>query len=293
MLPLLDVVGVARSWSATDTAWQQLYCFHVPLLCRSERLLVLRAHQQPSQIGRGLRILPPWIGGNIDMGSRNRINWITVLLYVALITAGFGAALGLLSLTGQISLGKDAPAWVQAIGSIVAILIAVAVPSAQHYLTERKQEREMADKARSLGLMLLPHIQEFAERNNAVWTDEDPDEHAQSLGEDACVIGPLAESALNIPPAITAVISRIHELGPAAEGLQRAIYNVTRARELMIVTGATVEHLQSGPLYKSRMATYSKSKFYGLLWDTLAALTTSQNRIEAFFFRPSALNPSD
>ena len=61
----------------------------------------------------------------------------------------------------------------------------------------------------------------------------------------------------------------------------------------MIVTGATVEHLQSGPLYKSRMATYSKSKFYGLLWDTLAALTTSQNRIEAFFFRPSALNPSD
>ncbi|WP_329861262.1 MULTISPECIES: hypothetical protein [Stenotrophomonas] len=79
-----------------------------------------------------------------------------MLLYVALITAGFGAALGLLSLTGQISLGKDAPAWVQAIGSIVAILIAVAVPSAQHYLTERKQEREMADKARSLGLMLLP-----------------------------------------------------------------------------------------------------------------------------------------
>ncbi len=63
-------------------------------------------------------------------------------------------------------------AWVQAIGSIAAILIAIAIPAAQHFITMRGTRRERADRARSLGLLLLPHIKSFAAKNEKIWSEE-------------------------------------------------------------------------------------------------------------------------
>ncbi|HEL3784046.1 TPA: hypothetical protein UM046_004323 [Stenotrophomonas maltophilia] len=217
------------------------------------------------------------------MDLRKRINWVTVFVYVALIAIGFAAALGMLGLTGQIVFGKDTPAWVQAIGSIIAILIAVAVPAAQHFLAGKKQQQETLDRARSLGLMLLPHIQKFADSNSAIWVKEIPENADYELGKDGCFVGPLTEQALEIPPVITSVISRLHELGPAAEGLQIAVYNVMRARELLSIYTFTERNELFGETVTSRRVTYEKGKFYHRLGTALHGLHRSQANIEAFF----------
>lgn len=62
------------------------------------------------------------------MKMERRVNWVTVLSYVALIAIGFAAALGMLAITGQVRFGNNAPAWVQAVGSIAAIVAAGLIP---------------------------------------------------------------------------------------------------------------------------------------------------------------------
>ncbi|MBN7848353.1 hypothetical protein J0L38_00975 [Stenotrophomonas maltophilia] len=199
-------------------------------------------------------------------------------MYVLFASVGFAMALFVLWLTGNISVGKDAPAWVQAIGSIVAILIAIAVPAAQHFLSDRKQRLESEDRARSLALLLLPSIQDFSARNNRVWSAESPAGGVEEFGEVGCIVGPLAENALDIPAAITAVVTRIHELGPAAEGVQRAIYCITRARALV-----TSANTYSRGVATVRTVAIDKVEFYQLLWDAKKGLNRSEALIRALF----------
>lgn len=66
--------------------------------------------------------------GTIVMGLETRIDWRKVWVYAALIATGFMLAFGLLGLIGPVSFGKDAPAWVQAVGSIAAIIAAGLLP---------------------------------------------------------------------------------------------------------------------------------------------------------------------
>ncbi|WP_423169700.1 hypothetical protein [Stenotrophomonas maltophilia] len=217
------------------------------------------------------------------MDLHKKINWATVFVYVALIAIGFAAALGMLGLTGQIVFGKDAPAWVQAIGSIVAILIAVAVPATQHYLSDRKQRQEAQDKARSLGLLLLPHIASFAELNNNVWLHEHPDDNVEDIRDNACIAGYITRSALEVPEEISDRIDELHVLGPAAEGVQRAVFNVISAGELVVFEDVPRENAFGSMSDHREPVIQDKTKFYDLLWDALGGLTISQVKIEEMF----------
>lgn len=62
------------------------------------------------------------------MEMKAPIAWKKVAIYSALIAAGFAIALALLAVIGQVHFGKDAPAWVQAVGSIAAIIAAGLIP---------------------------------------------------------------------------------------------------------------------------------------------------------------------
>ncbi|WP_155760482.1 hypothetical protein [Stenotrophomonas maltophilia] len=173
--------------------------------------------------------------------------------------------------------------WVQAIGSIAAILIAIAIPATQHYIAARSRQREALDRSRSLGLQLLPHIQAFVQRNNEIWANEHPDDHVKDRGENSCLLGPKAQLALEVPAAIESEVNRLHELGPAAEGLQRAVYNIARAKELVTITYVKGPSSSFGSITQKKPVIFDKAEFYDLMWDALKGLTASQNKIEEFF----------
>ena len=61
---------------------------------------------------------------------------------------------------------QDLPAWVQAVGSVFAILLAVAVPAVQHLLSERRIRDEAASGARrqhALAVMLTEEALQICE----------------------------------------------------------------------------------------------------------------------------------
>ncbi|RRU23599.1 hypothetical protein EGJ34_02855 [Stenotrophomonas sp. 278] len=177
---------------------------------------------------------------------------------------------------------SDLPAWVQAIGSIVGILIAVAVPAAQHRISAAEKRKDADNRARSLGLQLLPHIQRMIDQNNKIWDKEHPDDQVEDRSENSCILGDCTRDALTVPGEILEEVGRLHELGDAAEGIQRAIYNLARANELLTyeqVTRQMVGYIRVGP----EQVIFDKSSFYDLMWDALRGLSQSQSRIEGYF----------
>ncbi|MDX3932670.1 MAG: hypothetical protein QHC77_12120 [Stenotrophomonas sp.] len=202
-----------------------------------------------------------------------KISWLRIAQDIFLVGLGSATAVTAMIFAGPIRLGNDAPAWVQAIGSIAAILIAILVPAIQHWLSSSRRRDEQLDRARSLGLHLLPHIQVVVERNNEVWANEHPDHDVIDLDDHGgCAAGPLARAALGIPSEIAEMTSSLHELGPAAEGIQKALFSMAAARELVIFVPDD-EHL----------IITNKTLFYDLLWDALMGAARSQNTIESFF----------
>lgn len=216
------------------------------------------------------------------MSTWKKIRWITVLVYVIFAAIGFSMATFVLWLTGNISLGKDAPAWVQAIGSIAAILIAVAVPAVQHYMADRARQRESMDKARSFGLMLLPHIQLYGERLDSIWSKEDPDE-VEEYETNCCILGPTVRWCLDVPTEITDEVENLHLLGPAARGLQLAIFSVTKAKTLVTTDSFPIKSELFGNATTKRTVTFDKKQFYDLMWEAQVGVTQSENRIYSFF----------
>ncbi len=89
--------------------------------------------------------------------------------------------------------------------------------------------------------------------------------------------------ALVIPDEIIAFVDKLHELGPAAEGIQRAIFSVVAANELVtlkVIDGRCASGFAAG--LPSHLI-WDKTRFYDLMWNALGGLIESQNRIEALF----------
>ncbi len=79
------------------------------------------------------------------MGKMERINWKRAFARAGLMATGGAIAFVLLGFTGQIQFGKDAPAWVQAVGSIAAIAAAIAI--AWNERSVAKSEIDKREKA--------------------------------------------------------------------------------------------------------------------------------------------------
>lgn len=177
----------------------------------------------------------------------------------------------------------DWPAWVQAVGSLLAIAIAIAVPAVQHQLAARERLRETRDRARSLSLELYPSIEEMLQRNNAIWDLEHPDHDVEDLDTNACFIRHRTYGALDIPREMKERLANLHQLGPAAEGIQIAVYNINRAAQLLTTKEVKINDglFARGPIIKT--ITFDKSHFYDLMWGALQGLLASQRHIDALF----------
>ncbi|WP_230080652.1 MULTISPECIES: hypothetical protein [Stenotrophomonas] len=80
------------------------------------------------------------------MELNKRFNWTRICLNAALVATGCIFAFVLLAFTGQIQFGKDAPAWVQAVGSIAAIVAAIVIASNERSAAKREMDkRERAE----------------------------------------------------------------------------------------------------------------------------------------------------
>lgn len=123
-------------------------------------------------------------------------------------------------------------AWVQAIGSIVAIFIAVLVPALQHFFAVRRDERQAKLKARSLGLAVRPDLEDLASRLDTIWSYESPDakeEPIRVLRDRA--LGAYTLGALDLSPALVSKIPTLHDIGNASDPALSAIHNVLRAKD--------------------------------------------------------------
>ncbi|WP_226426559.1 cbb3-type cytochrome c oxidase subunit I [Xanthomonas sp. MWU16-30325] len=119
---------------------------------------------------------------------------------------------------------SDLPAWVQAIGSVLAILVAIAVPL---WVQHRERRLALEDKRLrvvSFSISMLPAAESFmAALRSAltIATDEDaPD------GPD---LDHAADTA-KVPDALQSKVAELHEVGEPALPLMRAIVMSSQAR---------------------------------------------------------------
>lgn len=105
------------------------------------------------------------------------------------------------------------PAWVQAVGSIAAILVAIAVPYTQRRTELQETRRADILRARSLGAALLRDIKRF----------RDQLERARDSGNRAQMFDTLNVSPEMIPTPLWMHVDRLHELGDPGSDLIAAI----------------------------------------------------------------------
>ena len=151
--------------------------------------------------------------------AREPIRWINVVLMWVCIAIGFVSAYAISIYPFRILVDKDAgqiwPAWVQAGGSIVAILVAVAVPAWQR-IQQRSDAAAREDRqARSLASDLLADVSQFYDLTGYYRSDL---EHAIKRGDDH-LRGPL-----HIPKHLNSSRRDLHVLGAPGDCLLHALY---------------------------------------------------------------------
>lgn len=119
-------------------------------------------------------------------------------------------------------------AWVQAVGSILAILVAVGIAWWQrsHERTEAALDRERI--AKRTAIHLLPFVQDIGRILVSINNREALDQ----VAVDARVLGPIAISLLD-HQGVHAIASSLDRLGDAEIPAQDVVYNIHRARELV------------------------------------------------------------
>lgn len=165
------------------------------------------------------------------------------LLVISLICTGVGVlfAWGLFYRWGTAPVAKpfDAPAWVQAIGSIVAILVAFHVPFSLHKKTIAAERRKDLLRARGLAMEILPDIErmerDLEEAINIFRIEDDPE-----------IFLSVAEGFALVPTALRSRVTVLHELGDPAKHLQLAIVRADKARRELAYASL---HLSNGGWY--------------------------------------------
>lgn len=126
---------------------------------------------------------------------------------------------------GQVSQQTDWPAWVQAVGSVIAIFVAVIVPVAMWRTDRVHRLRQEKAKARSYALHLMPVADKLYNKLRSAHllylNSESPDELADIIR--------LTQEAT----ALEAWGYNIHELGSPGEHVQRALLAAHEAAKLL------------------------------------------------------------
>ncbi|KQQ81338.1 hypothetical protein ASF73_20640 [Xanthomonas sp. Leaf131] len=154
-----------------------------------------------------------------------------------------GIALIFVLLVYPFDLGKDAPAWVQAVGSIAGIGVAIWIPLRIQAGQEHRIERDRVLRTKAFAIAFQPLIEQFRGGLVQAWVAANDFDHPD---------GPLLHEAggyAQLPDALTQRASEIHEIGPAATGLLRAIVLAGVARQAL--TDAAIYQANAGVIYES------------------------------------------
>ncbi|MCI2243257.1 hypothetical protein L3067_01360 [Xanthomonas sp. PPL568] len=117
----------------------------------------------------------------------------------------------------------DWPAWVQAVGSVVAICAAVLIARWQRISEQLDTQREHALQARSLGAVLMRDIKLF--RDNL--------ERCIGRVESIHYMAALTVSSQVIPAGLWERVADLHRLGVAGGHLLGAIFHQQEAKDLV------------------------------------------------------------
>lgn len=152
-----------------------------------------------------------------------KIRWTRVLSDTALVLGGFLIAFGLLGLIGPVSFGGDAPAWVQAVGSVAAIVFAVLVPRWHRAADRADRERKEALDALALAAVVMRELEDFRSRiNKELW-------RARAAGPQSII--EIEAEKKTIPQTLWDTALGLPKLGDPGAQTLKAIYSVHRARD--------------------------------------------------------------
>lgn len=164
---------------------------------------------------------------------------------------------------------------VQAVGSIAAIGVAIAVPAIQHGIAIKRTRVAQELRAKALGLSLRAEVEVMGDRLNAVWDREHPDEANDLPGQpNSRELGAETMAALVISPTLESQLDTLHEMGDAGEAVLRCVHDLMRAKEL------ATNPVRHGIV---RTLTFEASRFYDYLWDATTATATAINCIDDHF----------
>ncbi len=185
------------------------------------------------------------------------------VLVLTVMAFGYGAlaAWGLCYVWGSAPAVKpiDLPAWTQAVGSILAIAVAIAVPNVIHSRERRDLRDDKLRREKSFILAVLPAVQLMLSKlRQARWAATDTDEPPEKANFR------YAMELLDFPPDLKELRLQLYEAGSAAENLHRAL--------------AKILHIQ---MILSYAHDFSRSD--GLYWDDGAGELLDMRKPDDYF----------
>lgn len=118
---------------------------------------------------------------------------------------------------------SDWPAWVQAVGSVLAILAAIGIAMWQRHVERADRKAADASAARSLGVVVLREVRELRMRlHNVAGRVRVPYSEAQGK--------PIP--TVHIPQALWDVAPALHTLGRPSDAITSALFHIQEARNL-------------------------------------------------------------
>ncbi|MDQ1134890.1 hypothetical protein QE386_003485 [Pseudoxanthomonas winnipegensis] len=131
------------------------------------------------------------------------------------------------------------PAWVQAVGSVVAIFVAVLLPLQLQRKARLQKETEARAKARSLAVDLVDEITDLAASMQALQADG-----YRTLGDAYGYDSALKQTS--IPIRLKQSVKQLHELGPAGTSLQLALLELSFLRGKLMECGTKHDGTRNG-----------------------------------------------
>lgn len=131
-----------------------------------------------------------------------KIRWTRIMGDASLLSTGFLVAFIALGLIGPVSFGGDTPAWVQAVGSVAAIVFAVLVPRWHRAADKSDRERKEAFEALALAAIVMRELEEFRSRiNKELWKARAAGPHSiiEIEAEKKTIPQSLWDTALDLP----------------------------------------------------------------------------------------------